>query len=103
MATAEQLTLIWESTLERDGENGVRLVARKPLCTMSAKQAARVLKVSVWTINKLARAGLIAGRKPGAVATRKDGRASNASLVLDAESVLRYDAECKARGGKAGL
>jgi excisionase family DNA binding protein len=98
MATSEQLTLIWESMLERDGENGVRLVARKPLSRMSTKHAARVLGVSVWTINKLHRAGKIHGYKPGAVATRRDGRASNAALVLDAESVLRYHAECKARG-----
>lgn len=98
MATAEQLTLIWESTLERDGDNAVRLVAKKPLSRMTTKHAARVLGVSVWTINKLHRAGKIQGYKPGAVATRKDGRASNAALVLDAESVLTYHAACKARG-----
>jgi transposase len=87
----QQLTLIWESELIPRGEGRVELVARKPLSEMSARQAAKVLGVSVWTITDLYRLGLIHGRKPGArVLHRKDGRRSNAALRLDSESVLRY-------------
>jgi hypothetical protein len=35
---------------------------------------------------------LIDGYKPGARVKRKDGRASNAALRLDSESVLKYKA-----------
>jgi transposase len=90
-ARPQQLTLlVWESEVVRTGANEVRIVAKKPLCRMSSAQAAKCLGVTEWTVNKLWRAGKINGYKPGAATKRKDGRASNAKLVLDAESVLRH-------------
>lgn len=88
---AEQLTLcIWETEIQAAGENRAVVVARKPLSRLSSTQAAKILGCSEWTVRKLFRLGLISGWKPGAARQRRDGRPSNASLVLDAESVLRY-------------
>ena len=93
----EQLTLIWESELVTRSEGRVELVARRPLSHMNRKQAARALGVSEWTVSDLFRLGLLAGYKPGArVLRRKDGKASNAALRLDTESVLRYKQEREA-------
>lgn len=88
---AEQLTLcIWETEVQPAGENRAVVIARKPLSRMSSRQAAKLLGCSEWTVRKLYRIGLLSGWKPGAARLRRDGRASNAALVLDAESVLRY-------------
>lgn len=76
--------------MTRTGDNQVTVRATKPLSRMSVSQAAKVLGVSEWTTRKLWRMGLLAGWKPGAARRRSDGRGSNAALVLDAESVLRY-------------
>lgn len=87
----EQLTLcIWETEVQAAGENRALVIARKPLSRMSSRQAAKLLGCSEWTVRKLYRIGLLSGWKPGAARLRRDGRASNAALVLDAESVLRY-------------
>ena len=94
---SEQLTLIWDSELVSKGDGRVELVARRPLSHMSRKRAAKVLGVSEWTVSDLFRLGLIDGYKPGARRVRKDGKASNAALRLDSESVLRYKEETKAR------
>ena len=91
MGMAEQLTLcIWETEVQAAGENRAVVVARKPLHRLSSGQAAKILGCSEWTVRKLYRMGILSGWKPGAACTRRDGRQSNASLVLDAESVLRY-------------
>jgi hypothetical protein len=88
---AEQLTLcIWETEVQPAGENRAVVVARKPLHRLTSGQAAKILGCSEWTIRKLYRHGLLSGWKPGAAKVRRDGRQSNACLVLDAESVLRY-------------
>ena len=80
----EQLTfLIWESEIIRTGPGSVSVVARRPLSTMSCKQAGKVLELGRDRIYDLWQAGLLEGFKPGAVATRRDGRASNAALRLD--------------------
>ena len=90
-ARPQQLTLIWESELVPRGDGRVEVVARRPLSHMSRRQAARALGVSEWTVSDLYRLGLLEGYKPGArVLLRKDGKASNAALRLDSESVLRY-------------
>lgn len=89
---AEQLTLIWESELIRRPDGRVELVAKKPVKDLSCKAAAKILGVSPWTVSDLFRLGLIKGCKPGARALRRDGRASNAALRLDAESVQAYKA-----------
>ncbi len=89
--------LIWESEVVTRGPGRVELVARRPLSHMSRKHAAKVLGVSEWTVSDLFRLGLLKGYKPGArVLVRKDGKASNAALRLDSESVLRYKAEREA-------
>lgn len=89
----QQQLLIWESEVIPTGDGTARIVARKPLHRMTAKQAARLLGCSEWTVGKLYREGRISGWKPGACSTRRDGRKSNARLVLDAGSVLRYKHE----------
>jgi hypothetical protein len=86
-----QLSLfVWESEVVTRGPGRVEVVARRPLSHMSRRQAAKVLGVSEWTVSDLFRLGLLAGYKPGARVKRKDGKASNAALRLDSESVLRY-------------
>jgi hypothetical protein len=96
-AEHQQLTfLVWESEVVRSGENQVTIRARKPLSEMPVKQAANILKVSPKTVRKLWRLGLLEGWKPGGAIKRKDGKGSNASLVLDSESVLRYKARQQA-------
>jgi hypothetical protein len=84
---------VWESDVTQAGDGRVVITARKPLSHMSRKQAAKVLGCSEWTVSDLFRLGLLNGYKPGARRKRKDGRASNAALRLDSESVLRYKAE----------
>jgi len=89
---AEQLTLIWSSELVREGENTVRLVARKPQKWISAREAAGVLGCEVWTVWRIYNQGFITGFKPGGGNVRRDGKSSNAPLKLDAESILKYKA-----------
>jgi hypothetical protein len=84
--------LIWESDVVTTGVGKVEITARKPLSHMNRRQAAKVLGCSEWTVSDLYRLGLLAGYKPGARTKRKDGKASNAALRLDSESVLRYKA-----------
>lgn len=90
--------LIWESEVTSTSEGQAVVTARKPLFRMSVKQAAKLLGCSTRVVSKAFRCGKLSGWKPGAVAVRKDGRASNASLVLDAESVLRYKESVTERG-----
>lgn len=96
---AEQLTLcIWESEITRSGDNTVTLTARRPLSRMSTRQAARLLGCSEWTVQKLYRDGILSGWKPGGLKVRKDGKRSNAAVVLDAGSVLEYKQQVSQRG-----
>lgn len=96
---AEQMQLlIWESEVTAAGDGRAVVTARKPLSRMSSSQAARLLGCSEWTVRKLYRLGLLTGWKPGAARKRRDGRESNAGLVLDAESVLRYKQSVTQRG-----
>lgn len=96
-SSAEQL-LIWESTVTQAGDGRAVVTAQKPLYRMSVQQAAKVLQCHTQTVCKAYRAGLISGWKPGSVATRRDGRRSNASIVLDAGSVLAYKASRSQHG-----
>lgn len=93
-APRQMQLLIWESDVIHDttpaGESRATVVARRPLSHMSAKQAAQVLGVSVWTVGNLYQLGLLDGYKPGARVKRRDGKASNAALRLDSGSVLAY-------------
>jgi hypothetical protein len=98
-AKPEQLPLfVWETEVERAGDGRAVLTARKPLSRLSTGQAAKILGCTEWTVRKLFRLGILSGWKPGAARARKDGRPSNAALVLDAESVLRYKASVSQRG-----
>jgi excisionase family DNA binding protein len=97
----EQLFLVWETEFVPAGPNQAAMVrAKRPLSTMHIPQAAKILGVSEDTVSELYRAGLIDGYKPGARRIRRDGRASNARLVLHSESVLRYKAEREAQSRK---
>ena len=96
---AEQLhLLVWESDVTPAGDGKVTLTARRPLSHMNRKQAAKILGVSEWTISDLYRLGLLDGYKPGARRKRTDGKASNAALRLDSQSVLEYKAAREAEG-----
>ena len=95
---AQQL-LIWESEVTAAGDGRAVVVARKPLYRMTRAEAARLLGCSEWTVSRLYRLGILSGWKPGAGTTkRKDGKASNAAVVLDAGSVLEYKAATAKRG-----
>lgn len=97
--SGQQLTLaIWETEVVPAGENRAVVTARKPLHRLNVEQAAKILGCPKDTIYLIYRAGLITGWKPGARSNRSDGRASNAALVLDAESVLRYKESVTSRG-----
>lgn len=90
-AMSKQLTTcVWESEVIRTGENTVTVRANKPMPRMSCKQAAQLLGTTAWQVQKLYRQGILSGWKPGGILIRKDGRKSNASIVLDAASVLNY-------------
>lgn len=90
--------MIWESDITRTGENTVVCTARKPLSRMSPKQASKLLGCSEWSVRKLYRDGLLSGWKPGGHRQRKDGKRSNAWVVLDAGSVLEYKQQVSQRG-----
>jgi len=94
---AQQL-LIWDTEVTAAGDGRAVVTARRPLYRLSVKQASKMLGCSEWTVSKLFRAGLISGWKPGQLATRRDGRRSNAALVLDAGSVLAYKESVTRRG-----
>jgi excisionase family DNA binding protein len=90
--------MIWETSVTSHGNNSA-VIARKPVFTMTADKAAKVLGCDVQTIWRLYRNGVITGCKPGAGHTiRKDGRKSNAKLRLDSESVLKYKAAIQTQG-----
>ena len=92
------MLLVWDTVVTSDGSGKAVVTARKPLSRMSVAQAARLLGCSEWTVTKAFRAGLIGGWKPGAMTKRRDGRGSNAALVLDAGSVLAYKESVTRRG-----
>lgn len=92
------MLLVWDTVVTSDGSGKAVVTARKPLSRMSVGQAAKLLGCEPWTVRKAFRAGRITGWKPGAIATRGDGRPSNAALVLDSGSVLAYKESVTARG-----
>lgn len=88
---AKQVQLFWESEVVKNPSGEITVKAIQPVSQMSRKQAAAALGVGIWTISDLFRLGLLSGYKPGArTLVRSDGKASNASLRLNADSVLRY-------------
>lgn len=93
MGTKRQL-IIWESEVTREADGTARVVAKRPHYRMTIAEAAKLLGCTPWTVSRLYQEGVLTGCKPGADPTkkRKDGRASNAKVVLDAESVLRHKA-----------
>jgi len=95
---AEQMLMIWESEVTRHGDNSVTLRAQQPLHRLTTKQAAKLLGTTQWQVQKLYRCGILSGWKPGGLHRRKDGRANNARMVLDAASVLAYKAAVAQRG-----
>jgi excisionase family DNA binding protein len=98
MSHEQKQLFIWESDVTPAGEGRAMVTARKPLFRMSVGQAAKMLGCEKDTVWRAFRAGLITGWKPGARAHRKDGRKSNAALVLDAGSVLAYKESVTQRG-----
>lgn len=92
-AKPDELPLfVWATRVVRHGDGRAELVAVKPKKDLSVREAAEVLGTTRKVILRLREAGYIDGWKPGAIAKRSDGRESNAALVLDAESVMRYKA-----------
>ena len=92
------MLLVWDSEVTRHADGAVTLTPRKPLSRMSPKQAASLLGCTTWTVTRLYREGILSGWKPGSIAKRKDGRASNACIVLDAGSVLAYKEKSRSQG-----
>lgn len=87
----ETLSLfVWATRVVRRGDGRAELVAVKPKKEITVAEASEIMGVSPRVVRRIWKAGLIVGWKPGAIAVRSDGRASNAELKLDAESVLRY-------------
>jgi excisionase family DNA binding protein len=95
---AQMQLLIWDTEITPAGEGRATVTARKPLHRLTCTQAAKLLGCSEWTVRRLFRLGLLSGWKPGATRTRSDGRQSNATLVLDAESVLKHKESSTRRG-----
>jgi excisionase family DNA binding protein len=93
----EQL-MMWETEVREISPGHAEVVAKKPLCRMTMSQAARLLGCSTWTVSRLYRDGLLSGWKPGAGRGRADGKGSNAKVILDAESVLKYKQAVTDRG-----
>ena len=87
---AKQVALFWESEVVRSPSGDVTVKAIQPVSHMSRKQAARALGCTMQVITDLFRHGMLSGYKPGGWRVRKDGKASNAALRLNADSVLRY-------------
>lgn len=86
---------VWSTRVIRHGDGRAELVATVPKRDLTVAEAAKLLAVPPGTVRRIWKFGLIDGVKPGAVQTRRDGRASNAALVLDAESVMRYKASLR--------
>jgi len=97
---SERQLLIWDSEVVRESAGTATVVARRPLFRMSIGQAAKLLGCPRDTVERLYRAGILGGWKPGENPQKKraDGRKSNAKVVLDAESVLRHKAAVTQRG-----
>lgn len=99
-AKPDELPLfVWATRVVRLGDGRAELVAVKPKKELTVREAAEILGTTRKVVMRLRKAGFIDGWKPGAIAQRSDGRDSNAALVLDADSVLRY----KQRGTQRGL
>ena len=83
----------FEADPTRGADGSVTLKPGKVVTECSVKKAAAMLGgVSADTVRRLWHAGLIAGYQPSKprVSKRRDGRGTNAKLVLCAISVLRY-------------
>lgn len=92
-AATEDLPLFaWFTRVRRTGDGRAEIEAVRPLKNLTAQQAGEILGMAGHEVRRLWKAGIIAGSKPGAIATRSDGRANNARIVLDAGSVMAYKA-----------
>jgi len=98
-AKADELPLfVWATRIIKRGDGRAELVAVKPKKEISVAEAAEIIGCSRDSVWRTWRAGLITGTKAGARSNRRDGRASNATLSLDAESVMRYKESRTRRG-----
>lgn len=71
------------------GDGRAIVQARRLVADCSVERAMKILGArSAKVVYRLYRAGEIDGRKPGAIKKRKDGKRSNAALILEMESVL---------------
>lgn len=87
--------MLWDTEVVRRADGVAELRARRPLCTCSIERVLAILGLedtrgARWTVYNLWKHGKITATKPGAVQKRRDGKRSNARLVFDMESVLRY-------------
>lgn len=86
--------MLWETEVVREaGRTYVRAVV--PRTTGDWRDVCRVLgrpcdDAGRELVKRIARAGLVRSEKPGAVARRSDGRASNVKRVFDMASVCEY-------------
>jgi hypothetical protein len=83
--------LLWESDVTASGDGRSIVTARRLVGDCSVETAQKILgNCPRKVVYRLRKAGRIDGMKPGAIEERKDGKRSNAKLILDMESVLRY-------------
>lgn len=90
--------MLWETEVIQGAPGEARVVACKPLVRGGMREVLRILgldnsKANRQLVHRLAKAGRLKGWKPGAIATRRDGRASNAKWVFDLEGALRLKNE----------
>lgn len=81
---------IWETTVSRGADGHARLEPVAPVATLSVPEAGNLMGLGRDRVRRLYQEGHLEGWKPGGGAIRRDGKASNARLRLDAASVLRY-------------
>ena len=90
--------LLWESDITTATDGRATVTPRRLVSECSVARARAILglpKESTALIYRLYRAGILKGMKPGAIHQRKDGKNSNAKLILDMESVLEYREKCR--------
>lgn len=87
--------MLWDTEITQAGDGRAVLTARKPLSTCDTERALATLGMdntrgARWTLFRLRQEGLIRGEQIGAVKKRRDGRASNAKITWDVESLIRH-------------
>ena len=92
--------MLWDTEVSVGGDGHATVKARRPVVCCDIVRVLAILGMpntagSRWTVYRLRREGLLRATKPGAILTRRDGKANNAKLVFDMVSVLEYRAKLR--------